>query len=97
MLEDRLTAINHLIGVVKVYTVVGIREGVEIIVLYSRKIKFIEECQRALHVHVVVGNTMHHEEAYVARESSHVTDGGIVETALIMLWSMHISLGINRV
>lgn len=52
-----------------------VRENVDIEILDTRQVQFIEEDERALEVDVVICGTVHNEEAHTLREGLHVVNG----------------------
>lgn len=49
----------------KINAMIRVGKNMHIIILHARKIKFIQQRQRILHVDIVVRNAVHDEEAHV--------------------------------
>ena len=81
----------------KVDAMIRVREGVEVVVRHTLEIEFVQQSERALHMNVVIRHAVHHEEADVALESSHVGDSSILEATRIVLRCVHVTLRIDGV
>ena len=68
-----------------------------IVILDSREIELVEERQTILQVDVVVGYTVHDEEANIALEGSRVAYAGIGVALRIVLGSVHVALCVDGV
>jgi hypothetical protein len=70
---------------------------VDIVVLDTRKIKLIEQCQCVLHVDVVIRNAVHDEESDILGKRLHVGDGSVVVTGRVVLRRMHVTFSIDGI
>ena len=68
-----------------------------IVVFNPREIKLIEQCERILHVDVVVCYSVHDEESNVLREILNVSDGSVIIASGVVLRRVHVALGVDRV
>lgn len=69
-----LTIVNNLVRIVEVDAVVGVGKEVHVVVFHAREVELVEQGGCVLHVHVVVCDAVHDEEAYVLREGFYVVD-----------------------
>lgn len=68
-----------------------------IVIFDSREIEFVKERQSILQVDVVIGYTVHDEEANIALEGSRVAYAGICIALRIVLGSIHVALCVDGV
>ena len=68
-----------------------------IVIFNSRKIKLVKERQSILQVDIVVGYTVHDEEANIALEGSRVAYAGVGVALRIVLGSVHVALRVDGV
>lgn len=66
-----------------------------IVILHARKVKLIQQRERVLHVHVVVRDTVHDEEAHVLGHVFDVGDGSVVVAGLVVLRHVHVAFGVD--
>jgi hypothetical protein len=59
----------------KIDTMIRVRKDMDVVVLDACEVKLVEQDERVLHVHVVVCDAVHEEEADVLGERGHVCDG----------------------
>lgn len=76
---------------------IRIRENVIIIILNTRKIELVEQGKCVLQVHIIVCDTVHDEEADIARKSGRVGYGSVEIAVGVVLRCVHVALGIDRV
>lgn len=76
---------------------IRVRENMDIVVLYSSHVELVEQDKAVLHMHVVVGDAVHDEEADVLAESGYIVDAGVVVAGAVVLWRVHVALGVDRV
>ena len=76
---------------------IRVRKDVIIVIFDSREIKFVKERQSILQVDVVIGYTVHDEEANIALEGSRVAYAGIRIALRIVLGSVHVALCVDGV
>jgi hypothetical protein len=92
-----LTLIDHLVCIVKVNAMIRVRVYVHVVIINIRLVEFVDKRKRVLKVHIVVGNPVHEEKAHVLLERGHVGNCGVGVAGRIMLWRVHIALGIDRI
>ena len=68
-----------------------------IVIFNSRKIKLVKERQCILQVDIVVGYTVHDEEANIALEGSRVAYARVGVALRIVLGSEHVALCVNGI
>ena len=68
-----------------------------IVIFDSRQIELVQERQSILQVDVVVGNTVHDEEANVALEGSRVAYASVGVALRIILGSAHVALRVDGI
>lgn len=81
----------------KVDGVVRVRKDVDVVVFYTGKVEFVEQGERVLHVHVVVGDAVHEEEADVFGEGVDVVDGRVVVAGGVVLGCVHVPFRVDGV
>lgn len=92
-----LTVINNLIRIVEVNAVIRVREEMHIIILDPLQIQLIEQRRSILHVHIVIRNAVHDQEAHVLRQGFDVVDAGVLVAAWVILWRVHVALGVDGI
>ena len=68
-----------------------------IVIFDSRQIELVKKRQSILQVDVVVGNTVHDEEANVALEGSRVAYASVGVALRIILGSAHVALRVDGI
>ena len=94
---ERLTLIDHLVGIVEEDAVIAVWEEVDIIVLDPILIQIVQQLQSVLIMHIVIASAVHDQESHVLCQCRHIRDRAVIVTTRVVLRSMHIALGVDRV
>ena len=84
-------------AIVEIDAVVGIWEDMDIIVVNTCQIQFVEQVKRILQVHVVVRYTVHHQKPNIILECCHVGDSGVVVARRVVVGCVHVAFCIDGV
>jgi hypothetical protein len=68
-----------------------------IIILHAREVQLIQQRERVLHVHIVVRDAVHDEEAHVLGEVFDVGNGGVVVARFVVLGHVHVAFGVDGI
>ena len=81
----------------KVDAMIAIGKHMDVVILDAGQVQLVEQGQRVLHVHVVVGDAVHDEEAHVGPQRRHVADGGICVALWVVLGRVHVAFRVDGV
>ena len=68
-----------------------------VIILNASQIELVEQSKCVLHMYVVIGDTVHDEEAHILGKGLHVGDGAVFVAACVVLWGVHVAFSVDRV
>lgn len=69
----------------------------EVVILDTGEVEFIEEGEGVLHMDVVVCDAVHYEEADVFLHGFHVGDGSVSVAGRVILWGVHVTFCVDRI
>lgn len=89
------TLVDHKVRIVEENAMIRIGVEMHIVVLHVGQVQLVDQGERVLDVYIVVGGTVHDQEAHILFQRVHVCDRRVIVSRGVVLRGVHVSFCVD--